>query len=103
MDASSRGGRGPCYVHGHHVALMRKEVAAVHAAGQVTASEVARVLGISGTSLMRLERRLGLVVPRTGKHALRSYAPEHMAALRAARGPTAQVVRDGARALARPG
>ena len=79
--------RASPYVHGHHVALMRRGVAAVHAAGQLSAPEVARELGIGGTTLTRLERRLGLAVPRTGKHAIRSYAPEHIDALRAALGP----------------
>jgi hypothetical protein len=76
----------PTYVPGHHVVLMKKEVAAVHAEGQLTAPEAARALGISGGFLTRLERQLGLVVPRTGKHALRSYGPEHLEALRAATG-----------------
>ena len=49
--------------------------------------EAARTLGIGGTTLTRLERRLGLAVPRTGKHAVRSYAPEHVEALSAALGP----------------
>jgi DNA-binding transcriptional MerR regulator len=74
----------PVYIQGHHVALMRKEVAAVRAVGRMTASEVARALGIGASTLVRLERRLGLVVPRMGKHKLRSYAPEQVEALRAA-------------------
>jgi hypothetical protein len=61
---------------------MRKEVAAVRVAGQMTAPEAARALGIGGSTLARLERRLGLTGPRTGKHAVRSYAPEHLQALR---------------------
>jgi len=77
----------PAHIPGHHLDFMRKEVAAVRAAGQMTAPEVARALGIAGTTLVRLERRLGLAVPRTGKHAVRSYGPEHLQALRAALGP----------------
>lgn len=53
----------------------------------MSAPEVARQLGIGGTTLTRLERRLGLTVPRTGKHAIRSYAPEHVETLRTALGP----------------
>jgi hypothetical protein len=77
----------PAHVPGHHLALMKKEIAAVRAAGQMSAPEVARALGIGGTTLTRLERRLGLAVPRTGKHAIRSYAPEHVETLRTSLGP----------------
>src|SRR5580704_14812562 len=53
----------------------------------MTAPEAARARGIAGTTLARLERRLGLAVPRTGKHAVRSHGLEHLQALRAALGP----------------
>jgi hypothetical protein len=77
----------PTFLHGHHVALMRREVGQVRAAGLLTAPEAMRNLGVSQSTLTRLERKLGLPIPRAGKHRLRGYAPEHLDALRSVLGP----------------
>jgi hypothetical protein len=46
-------------------------------AGRLNIEQALKSL-LGGTTLTRLERRLGLAVPRMGKHAIRSYAPEHV-------------------------
>lgn len=74
----------PREVHGHQPKVTTREVQAIHGEGLLTATVVARELGIGATTLCRLEGKLFGPVPRRGKRCIRVFTPEQVERIRGA-------------------
>jgi hypothetical protein len=74
----------PKYLRAHHPMAMTQETRRLREQGLLTSGVVARELGVSFTTLRRLEGKLFEPVPREGKRGLRVFTPEQVEQIREA-------------------
>lgn len=78
----------PRYIHGHHYPSathlmgLRRQIAEVHAAGLLTAADVARQLGVSATTVRRYDGVLWPAAARHGTGGVRGYTREQIRSIR---------------------
>lgn len=74
----------PKYLQAHHPMAMTQETRRPREAGLLTLGIVTKELGVSATTLRRLEGKLFEAVPRQGKRQMRVFTPEQVEVLREA-------------------